>query len=145
MLNYSKRSLSLFIKSTLFIIVYIHVLICFYHLISRQIIVHSTFFSLLLISQLNIPPKRIRIYSVGQPRIGNAAFVEFVNHINIDMYRLVNSYDLITHIPPRSLGFSHLGTEIWFVDSEVVKDTWDDDDEEKEGKQNDGGPSSDKI
>lgn len=55
------------------------------------------------------------LYTFGQPRTGNA---EFARNFNFDFkpfaFRFVNNNDVVTRVPPRSLGYSHIGTFRYF-------------------------------
>lgn len=51
------------------------------------------------------------IYTFGQPRTGDHAFARNFNFAFMPRtFRLVNHNDLVTRMPPRSFGYSHLGT-----------------------------------
>jgi len=59
----------------------------------------------------------ISLYTIGSPRIGNAAFADFVTQQIPTAYRLVNESeaglrDLVSTVPPRRLGFRHGGQEL---------------------------------
>ena len=57
------------------------------------------------------------LYTFGQPRTGDAAFRRNFNFaMKASTFRFVNDNDLITRVPPRALGFSHLGTLKYFTD-----------------------------
>ncbi|KAI8621708.1 Alpha/Beta hydrolase protein [Chytriomyces sp. MP71] len=62
-----------------------------------------------------IPPHEVHIVTFGQPRVGNAAFGEFVTSLQITtIERVVNFSDDIPHAPPRSWGFRHVpAREFW--------------------------------
>lgn len=48
-------------------------------------------------------------YTFGSPRVGDTTFVENFNRaMKGCSYRLVNNNDLVTRVPPRSLGYSHV-------------------------------------
>lgn len=51
------------------------------------------------------------IYTFGQPRTGDGTFARNFNfELKCNAFRFVNNNDLVTRIPPRALGYSHLGT-----------------------------------
>ncbi len=50
------------------------------------------------------------LYTFGSPRVGNQAFVDSLAHIPI--YRIVDDQDIVTTLPPESLGFRHAGTAL---------------------------------
>ena len=59
-------------------------------------------------------PSQIRIYTVGQPRVGNAAYANLINSIGFKhVYRAVNYIDPVPHLPSRYLGFRHHLREIY--------------------------------
>jgi len=73
----------------------------------------------------------ILIYNYGSPRVGNKAFVNFINSKMapngpfIGLYRVVNNGDLVAFSPPRSfMGFdayAHVSTEIWLTRNSEFK------------------------
>ena len=55
------------------------------------------------------------LYTFGQPRTGDTEFANAFNTaFGSQTFRFVNNNDLVTRIPPRSLGFSHLGELRYF-------------------------------
>ena len=50
----------------------------------------------------------VHLYSFGSPRVGDRVFSERITTVNHDRY--VNCCDLVTGIPPESLGYQHVGT-----------------------------------
>jgi triacylglycerol lipase len=64
------------------------------------------------------------IYTFGQPRTGDHAFARNFNFAFMPTtYRVVNQNDLVTRIPPRSFGYSHLGTFKYLTsDRQLVSD-----------------------
>jgi len=60
---------------------------------------------------LSVP---ITCYNYGEPRVGNEDFAQFFDsHIDVS-YRIVNQHDIVPHLPPRTLGFYHIATEVWW-------------------------------
>lgn len=58
------------------------------------------------------------LYTFGQPRTGDAAFCRNFNfRLKASTFRFVNDNDLVTRVPPRVLGFSHVGTIKYFTDA----------------------------
>jgi len=53
-------------------------------------------------------------YSYGQPRVGNRKFASFFNSHVPQFFRLVNSSDIVPHMPLRKLGYYHAGHEVWY-------------------------------
>ena len=63
------------------------------------------------------------LYTFGQPRTGDSVFVRnFDFAFRPHAFRVVNDLDVITRTPPRSLGYQHLGTFIYFNDSGTLSD-----------------------
>lgn len=55
------------------------------------------------------------VYTFGQPRVGNEAFRTFYNAgAPQRTWRLTHWHDPVPHLPLRSMGFAHLGTEVWW-------------------------------
>jgi triacylglycerol lipase len=56
------------------------------------------------------------LYTFGSPRVGDR---DFARHFDADMgqrtFRMVNDDDLVTRMPPRSLGYSHVG-QLYYLD-----------------------------
>jgi len=81
-------------------------------------------------SELAIPPKtlsdrvRFRVFTYGEPRVGNLAFSRFAATIPRvqSMTRTTYNYDPVPHLPPRFLDYIHHGTELyltgWWFDNE---------------------------
>ena len=55
------------------------------------------------------------LYTYGSPRVGNTAFVEFVESLPGGNYRLTHSADPVPLLPPSVLGYRHLSPEYWLV------------------------------
>ncbi|KIL59894.1 hypothetical protein M378DRAFT_26795 [Amanita muscaria Koide BX008] len=74
--------------------------------------------------KLKFPEQKVRTYSYGSPRVGNAAFAEFVNrHLGKDAFRVVHTNDGVPTIMPTSLGYHHHGVEYWQVDDPPAAET----------------------
>lgn len=55
------------------------------------------------------------LYTFGQPRIGDRVFERAYNQDNRDRsFRFVNNNDVVTRVPTRLSGFSHIGTFLYF-------------------------------
>jgi len=55
------------------------------------------------------------VYTYGQPRVGNHAFRSFYNAgAPRRTWRLTHWRDPVPHLPLRSMGFVHIGTEVWW-------------------------------
>lgn len=58
------------------------------------------------------------LYTFGQPRTGDRKFArEFNFRMKCNTFRIVNNDDLVTRLPPRAVGFSHLGTFKYFTEN----------------------------
>ncbi|KAL3917023.1 MAG: hypothetical protein SGPRY_006574 [Prymnesium sp.] len=57
------------------------------------------------------------VYTFGQPRVGNAAFVDFYKQRSHVSWRATHWRDPVPHLPFEWMGFKHLSTEV-FYDSE---------------------------
>jgi triacylglycerol lipase len=55
------------------------------------------------------------LYTFGQPRVGDR---NFERTFNLDCkpraFRFVNNNDVVPRVPPRELGYSHVGTFLYF-------------------------------
>ena len=63
------------------------------------------------------PLPRLALYTYGSPRIGNHAFVHYVERMVKTVYRVRVNGDLVTMMPKFAGFYRHLGTEV-FVDEE---------------------------
>ncbi len=55
------------------------------------------------------------LYTFGQPRTGDLVFARNFNfQFKPYAFRMVNRNDLVTRVPPRALGYSHVGTFRYF-------------------------------
>ncbi|KAG1057643.1 hypothetical protein G6F43_000532 [Rhizopus delemar] len=57
--------------------------------------------------------KNVEIYTIGQPRVGNTKFAQWVDSTGIAIHRSVHTRDVVPHVPSKSLGFLHVGVESW--------------------------------
>jgi len=63
------------------------------------------------------------LYTFGQPRTGDNTFARnFDFTFRPHAFRIVNDLDVVTRVPPRVLGYQHLGTFIYFDDSGTLSD-----------------------
>jgi triacylglycerol lipase len=66
------------------------------------------------------------LHTFGQPRTGNETFARNFNFaFKPRAFRVVNHNDLVTRIPPRSLGYSHTGTFKYFTAEGELVDSID--------------------
>lgn len=54
------------------------------------------------------------LYTYGAPRVGDTRFEKIFNEKFQAAYRVVNQDDVVPHLPPEFLGFSHNGSRILF-------------------------------
>ncbi|KAJ3230645.1 hypothetical protein HDU81_004334 [Chytriomyces hyalinus] len=58
--------------------------------------------------------KNVSVVTFGQPRIGNAAFGDFISSLQIsNVIRVVNYGDSVPHYGLQSWGFRHVGKQYW--------------------------------
>lgn len=64
------------------------------------------------------------LYTFGSPRVGDRKFARGFNfEFRVRAFRFVNNNDTVTRIPPRSAGYSHVGTFRYLTDKgEMVDD-----------------------
>ncbi len=79
---------------------------------------HSLGAALATLAATRLAPKAV--YTFGSPRVGNQAFADSL--VNAPLYRVVDDEDVVTTVPPESLGFRHAGTEYRLIapDSEFL-------------------------
>ncbi len=58
-----------------------------------------------------IPSNPEALFTFGSPRVGNRRYINFVK---LRHYRWVNNNDIVCRVPPRWLGYSHSGRELYF-------------------------------
>ncbi|RNC44267.1 lipase, partial [Trypanosoma cruzi] len=61
---------------------------------------------------------KVLLYTFGQPRVGNEAFVNWLlasfcrgGH---ESYRVTHKRDVVPHVPPMFVGYLHLPNEVWY-------------------------------
>jgi predicted lipase len=58
------------------------------------------------------------LYTFGSPRVGNPEFAaQYQTRLGPRTYRLVNNEDLVTRVPPRSVGYEHIGEMVYIDDA----------------------------
>ncbi|KAJ2660346.1 hypothetical protein IW148_003821 [Coemansia sp. RSA 1199] len=57
---------------------------------------------------------RVQLYTYGQAKVGNDVFADYMDNINVLMYRVVNKGDIAPHLPLVS-SMAHFGTEVWLT------------------------------
>ena len=61
------------------------------------------------------------LYTFGQPRVGNEVFADhFDKKIKHRTFRFVNNEDVVTRLPPRLLGYRHVGSVKYFDNDGVL-------------------------
>ncbi len=62
--------------------------------------------------QFNFPEKDYEVFLFGCPRVGNKAFQQSYNNRIFKALRIENGNDIVTKMPPKMLGFHHVGIPI---------------------------------
>lgn len=64
--------------------------------------------------QVRLPPHfvhvrrtAIRLYTMGQPRVGDAAYAALVESLFHERFRIVNTADIVPHLPPSKVWAEH--------------------------------------
>jgi len=72
----------------------------------------------LAVAKLRVPPSDKPVYGLytyGQPRVGDRDFEQRFNaDFQARAFRFVNNNDIVTRVPSRIAGFSHVGTFLYF-------------------------------
>ncbi|CAI5496637.1 unnamed protein product [Closterium sp. Naga37s-1] len=63
----------------------------------------------------DLPSPSIRVVTFGSPRVGNAAFAAYFWQKVPGSTRVTNWKDLVPHLPPATIGYHHVATEVSFV------------------------------
>jgi triacylglycerol lipase len=69
------------------------------------------------------------LYTYGAPRVGDKAFEEACNQRFTNAFRVVNEDDMVPHLPPEFLGYSHTGQRVLFSRDGIRREdsnTWQD-------------------
>ncbi|KAI9307397.1 Alpha/Beta hydrolase protein [Cunninghamella echinulata] len=66
-----------------------------------------------------LTPDNLRLYTVGQPRVGNPNYAAYFLSTKIGKIRTVHESDLVPHLPPMASGYLHTGTEYWVKDDDT--------------------------
>ncbi|KAI8373615.1 hypothetical protein EDC96DRAFT_605840 [Choanephora cucurbitarum] len=69
----------------------------------------------------------ISVYAIHSPRVGNRSFLNTLVHQKVETIRITHPTDIIAHLPPRTSGLVHLGTDATVVLANPSKE------EEEEG------------
>lgn len=62
--------------------------------------------------RINFGVGSVELHTFGSPRVGNKAFAEEVDGL-FDSVRLTHDRDIVAALPPRSLGYWHIKSEVW--------------------------------
>ena len=62
--------------------------------------------------EYNFPHKALGVYAFGCPRVGNKAFAKSYNKRVFQTIRRENGSDIFTKLPPRFLGYHHVGSKV---------------------------------
>jgi predicted lipase len=57
-----------------------------------------------------------QLYTFGQPRVGNAAFANYMTNFIPNTFRVIDYGDQVPHVPQSILGFKHSGYEVWYYE-----------------------------
>ncbi|KAJ9066611.1 hypothetical protein DSO57_1007953 [Entomophthora muscae] len=58
-------------------------------------------------------PRRIQVIAYSNPRVGNRAFADYLESLDISITRYTNDNDLVPHLPGRKQGYVHAGVEVF--------------------------------
>lgn len=58
----------------------------------------------------------LKLYTYGEPRVGNAAFASYVNSAIPDTFRVVHYADIVPHLPPAASNYKHVNSEVWYTE-----------------------------
>ncbi|KAJ1653226.1 hypothetical protein IWQ61_006608 [Dispira simplex] len=61
---------------------------------------------------------KLRVYTFGEPRVGNTEFAQYYDSQGIPTRRVVNHNDLVPHLPSHAMNFTHHGGEVWIRSSD---------------------------
>jgi triacylglycerol lipase len=67
------------------------------------------------------------LYTFGQPRTGSVSFEQtFDGQFGTKTFRFVNDSDIVTRVPPREMGYKHVGQVMFFDDKGILQndDHW---------------------
>jgi hypothetical protein len=69
----------------------------------------------------------VDLYTFGSPRVGNAAFVDYVESQSPALgnnYRMTHLNDPVPQIPPTWIGYKHTSPEYWLSDGTATTDDY---------------------
>lgn len=56
----------------------------------------------------------VTLYTFGSPRVGDAGFVNAINRVVSNHYRVTSIRDPVPHVPAQIQGFAHAGVEVFY-------------------------------
>jgi predicted lipase len=77
-----------------------------------------------VITKTQLPLNQLQLITFGAPRAGGKSFAKYLSSFSSavqSMVRVVNKADLVPHVPPQFIGYSHVDREIWHVDGKLYK------------------------
>ena len=57
----------------------------------------------------------MKVYTFGQPRVGNALYAKHFSTKIPDSYRVIHYADIVPHLPPIEFDFKHYENQIWYT------------------------------
>ncbi len=63
------------------------------------------------------------VCTFASPRVGNSAFVQAFNALQLASWRIVNAADLVPNLPPDIFGYAHVDTQCLFDSTGKVRST----------------------
>ncbi|KAI9294432.1 alpha/beta-hydrolase, partial [Neoconidiobolus thromboides FSU 785] len=79
----------------------------------------ATLASIEIQKNFNLSWDRMQLFTYGEPRVGNTAFVEWFNRQSLTLTRVVNNKDIVPHVPPRKFGYSQHQREMHLRDNKA--------------------------
>uniref|UniRef100_A0A7E4W774 Lipase_3 domain-containing protein n=1 Tax=Panagrellus redivivus TaxID=6233 RepID=A0A7E4W774_PANRE len=61
------------------------------------------------------PANRMKLYTFGQPRVGDSDFAAAHDKLGFESYRVTHHQDIVPHVPPQLFeGYHHHQSEVWY-------------------------------
>lgn len=60
--------------------------------------------------------RSFRLYTFGQPRVGNQKYADAVSTAISNHFRVVHKKDIVPHKPAYFVSYRHSGSEVWYLD-----------------------------
>ncbi|KAJ9084031.1 hypothetical protein DSO57_1028344 [Entomophthora muscae] len=79
----------------------------------------ATLMAPILANATKIPIPKFRIFTFGQPRVGDQAFVDYFNNLHFNFTRVVNKDDPVPDHPSSSKGWAHVHQEVYIDDDNL--------------------------